>query len=266
MTIHILLARQRSGTGALGSTLDQHPGIDYIGEVFHTDGVERPENYFNFLYGRLKADPRRGLPDASNKNFMEYMAHLAATQKKKSNLIIDVKYSSTHHFNGGWYSPCDMPKFIQYAKREGMKIIHLKRKNLIKTFVSGRLAEINKVWHAREDDEIKTRELKVDCQQLLNYLNSTQRTINHFNGYLRKYASVIELEYEDLFRADGSIVTGELDRLSSFLDVDPAPFQELKPNFVKQTSDELSEVITNYAEVVQFLAGTPFRDLLGAKK
>jgi LPS sulfotransferase NodH len=264
MAIHILLARQRSGTGALGSTLDQHAAIRYLGEVFHTDGYEREDNYFNFLLARLTSDPRRGLPDANDRNFTEFMEHLAATQAGKPNVIIDVKYSSTHHFNGGWYSPCDMPKFIQFAKRGGMKIIHLKRKNLIKTFVSGRLAEMNKVWHAREEEEVKTRQLNVEKQPLLNYLNTTQRIINHFDGYLRKYPHVIELEYEELFRPDGSIVADELAKVSGFLDIDNKPFETLQPSFVKQTSDELSEVITNYAEVIEFLAKTPFRNMLGA--
>lgn len=75
-----------------------------------------------------------------------------------------------------------------------------------------------------------------------------------------------ELEYEELFRPEGSIVTEELAKLSGFLQINSEPFGNLQPNFVKQTSDELSDVITNYAEVVEFLPKTPFSNLLEARQ
>lgn len=262
MTIHIMLARQRSGTGALGSLLDQHPGIRYLGEVFHTDGYDRKVNYFNFFLQKVTENPRRALPDACEQNFAEYLAHLRETITGKPNIILDIKYSSTHHFNGGWHAPLDMPKLIHFAKRDKMKIIHLKRSNYIKTFVSGRLAELNKVWHATPKDELPVQQITVDKDVLLSYLNATNRTVSHFDGYFRKYPHIAEIEYGTLFRADGSIDAAELKKIASLLGVDEEVLGTLQPSFVKQTKDELAGVITNYEEIVSHLASTPFSGML----
>lgn len=262
MTIHILLARQRSGTGAFGSLIDQHPAIRYLGEVFHTDGYDRPVNYFNFLLGKVSQDPRRALPDANERNYQEYMAHLREAVTDRPHVVIDVKYSSTHHFNGGWHSPFDQPRFMQFAKRDNICFVHLKRSNYIKTFVSGRLAELNKVWHATKEDKIAVTQVTVDKHALLNYLNSTNRTVNNFDGYLRKYPHVTEVEYGTLFNADGSVNHAELRKVATLIGLAGDAFDGLQPSFVKQTKDSLVDVITNYDEIFEFLGKTPFSGML----
>src|ERR1700737_1095076 len=101
MAVSILLARQRSGTGALGSCLDQHPMISYVGEVFHDDSIDRPPNYFWFLIKSLQSDPSVALPNSNGKRLDAYLAFLES-QGKKPNILIDVKLRSLHHFNAHW--------------------------------------------------------------------------------------------------------------------------------------------------------------------
>ena len=262
MALHVLLARQRSGTGAFGSILDQHPAIRYLGEVFHPNERKHEVNYFNFLLTKITANPERGLAMANEENYREFAAHVE-TRGRKKNVIIDVKYSSTHHFNGPWHSPFDMPKFVMLCRQDKRRILHLKRRNFLKTFVSGRLADLNAVWHARPDDQLAVTKLTVEIPAMMNYLRVTGRTVNHFDGYLRKYPHVLELEYEVLFPSDGAISSEVMTRVAGFLDVEAGPLVAAAPAFVKQTSDNLSGVLENYEEVTAALKGTEFAWMSG---
>lgn len=252
----ILLARQRSGTGALGSMLDQHSEVRYLGEVFHDNEIRRTENYFNFYLSKVAEDRNHSLPGNAESLFNEYVEFILAAQKKV-NVILDIKYSSTHHFNGYWHAPYDAPKLFKLAAKKSVKILHLKRKNLLKTYISGRLAEQNKAWHVTDSTVLKVSTLKINTAQLLNYLKATHREVSHFDSALKKYNGVIEVEYSSIFTPEGLPVLPEVKRLSDFLNVSSDEFTNIKPAFIKQADDKLINVIENYEEVVAALADTP---------
>lgn len=271
MPVTLLLARQRSGTGALGSLLDQHPDVHYAGEVFHADHrnatganlfFDEQANYFNYLLRKIEIEPRRALPDAAGQNFSDFFAGLRDAFPQKRHTLVDVKYSSTHHFNGGWHSPLDMPKLLRFAMRDEFRIIHLKRRNLVKVFVSGRLAEQAKTWHATSEAALVSGVVRIDRHALLNFLNVATRTTALFDGWLRAYSRVIELEYESLFSADDGMDAGSVERLAGLLDVDGESLRSLRPRVLKQTSDDLRSVIENHDEIARHLAGTPFAGML----
>lgn len=261
MALHILLARQRSGTGAFGSLIDQHPEIRYLGELFHPGEIERQHNYFNFLLNAIKQNPERGLPGANEINHQEFFEYVENLEKK-SNIFVDVKYSSTHHFDGYWHAPLDIPFFLQLCKRNDRKIVHLKRRNYLKTYVSGLLAERNKIWHAKQNDTIKITSLQLNSKELLDYLRSITHQVEHFESYLSKYPQIMTLEYENLFQASGTLADDVIENLSAFLEVDEAAFRTIKPFFVKQASDDLSVVIENYDEIYSNLKNTLFAWML----
>ncbi len=261
MALHVLLARQRSGTGALGSLLDQHPQISYYGEVFHPDEIDREHNYFNFLLKKAKGDPNNALPSANEQNYRDYIAQLESSGQKGS-VLIDVKYSSTHHFNGYWHSPLDPPGFLQICQRERRKIIHLKRHNLLKTRISGLLAEHNKIWHATPEDTITVKTLTLDTEEVLGFLASMSQQVTYFDNYLGNYPQILTLSYENLFQASGTLASDTSKSLAAFLEVDEEPFNTLTPFFVKQASDDLSAVIENYDEISSCLNNTRFAWML----
>ncbi len=261
MSLHILLARQRSGTGVLNSVINAHPEISCVGELFHPNEISHKNNYFNFLLQKIRIDPTRALPGANETNYQEFMAHIKSLAYKK-NIFIDVKYSSTHHFNDYWHSTFDMPKFLQLCKKDQRKILHLKRRNYLKTYISGRLAEQNKIWHTQEKSAIKITSLILNETSLLNYLRSTTRQVNNFDGYLRKYAHVLELEYEELFQENGLLSIQIAEKIADFLEVERKPFETVSPTLIKQTSNNLAAVIENIDEITIALNKTEFSWML----
>jgi hypothetical protein len=257
MPLHILLATQRSGSGALGSLLDQNPDIGYLGELFHPDGILESDNYFAFLKNILKSNPDRGLPVSSKENFNDYIKFLTDKSEKKD-LIIDIKYDSTHHFNGEWYAPSDTPFLLNFANEYNFKIIHLQRKNLLKKYLSGKLAEVNNIWHTADVDSIKVTTLKVDPSDLLSCLEYTDRQASQFDQFLLSNPNVFQLEYEEIFRTEGDIKEDALTPLAEFLCVDPIQLNGIQPVWKKQVKLALPEIIQNYEEVFAALEHTKY--------
>jgi len=261
MALHILLARQRSGTGALGSILDQHPEVKYLGELFHPNEISRKNSYFNFLLQKISNDVNKGLPTAHEQNYKEYMEYVDGFEVKK-NVFIDVKYSSTHHFNGNWHTPFDIPKFLQFCKRDQRKIIHLKRQNFLKTYVSGKLAEQNKIWHAKNNADIAITSIKLEVKPLLQYLRSAARQVMHFEGYLKNYPNILELEYDNLLQNNGQLNIEVANDIANLLNIDATLFEKIKTAFVKQTPNDLNTVIENIEEISNLLQGSEFEWML----
>lgn len=253
MALAFLIARQRSGTGALGSVLDKHPDLRYVGEVFHPDNFGASGNYFTFLHERVKEDPKRALPNAQAENFTAF-AEMMQGRFPNQTVIIDIKYRSLHQANGGWQGLAEMPWLLGHAKREGLPVIHLTRKNYVESFVSGRLAEANKVWHARQEDEIKVTSTVVNLRNLSNYLVSTDREVALIREWLGKSRKVLEVDYGDLFDREGTLRPPLAERLSKLFDI--GPFEDREPAFKKQAPARLRESIRNFPLIAEGLAGT----------
>lgn len=255
----ILLARQRSGTGALGTILDKHNQVKYLGEIFHPGNVGNSHNFFTYKLEAIKKNPELVLPDRGIElldGFLDWKADLIKDQFP----IIDVKYSSLHHISNPWLEPSARPHLLSHCVKNRLPIIHLTRENYLHGFVSGRLAEANNVWHARNDDEIKVTSVEINTDFLLSHFNQTKASVNLVRQWLGKRFFVLEVEYADLFAADGSFSPDIRDDLQDLLGIEA--FTDTKPVFVKQNKAPLSESIQNYDEVISALKGTDFEWML----
>ena len=89
-----LIARQRSGTNALGSALNNHPDIFYLNEVFHDhplikgrlDGGLTIYNYFYFITQVYN----KSISDLCNirEVFDLYIQYISSNSNKKINIMI----------------------------------------------------------------------------------------------------------------------------------------------------------------------------------
>lgn len=258
--ISILLARQRSGTGALSGILDQQQSINYIGEVMHDDHLNEENNFFNFYLKKVVESPSQALPSARTQQLKDYFSFLKELYPESGHVIVDIKYRSLHHFNGLWHGPREVPKLLQISREMGLGIIHLTRKNFIKTYVSGLLADMNKVWHAEPDTKIDITTVKLDCVKLFNYLNATRNEVEFVSGFLKNSTNVLHLEYEDIFDENGLFNTEYEEKIVRFYGL--SEFKRAAPQYVKQTSDQLQEVIENFEEVSTFLKNTVYSWML----
>lgn len=251
----ILLARQRSGTGALGTILDKHSQIKYLGEIFHPNNVGSANNFFTYQLKAIKKDPELVLPGRGLElldGFFGWKADLIKNQLP----IIDAKYSSLHHLCPPMLNPLERPSLLTHCIQNKLPIIHLTRENYLHTYLSGRLAEANKVWHARSDSEIKITSIDIDVKQLIFYCNQTKTSVNMMQQWLGKRHFVLEIDYANLFDEDGSFSNDIREELEDLLDIDG--FKDTTPVFVKQNNAPLSEAIKNFEQVFDALHKTEF--------
>lgn len=249
----LFLARQRSGTGALGSVLDKHPELKYLGEIFHPANVGQPDNYFTFLLDFVAKDPQRALPDANEQNLLEYL-ELIQSRYPGQFLIIDVKYRSLHHLLGGWNGLNEMPWLIRYARSNRMPIIHLTRRNFVESFVSGRLAEANKVWHTSDQGAAKIKSTPINIRQLSAYIQGISEEVALIERWTETYGVLVKTDYADMFDRAGHITEAVANNISRAFQI--GPFVDRAPSFVKQAPSSVTESIENIELVRTALAGT----------
>ncbi len=257
----LLIARQRSGTGALGTTLDRQPGIRYLGEVFHPANVGQPLNYFTWLRDMAAEDPNAVLPDRGVEVLGRFLEKVVDPDAGLP--ILDVKYNSLHHIRSGFQAPNDVPKLIAICREAGTPIIHLRRRNQLEVFVSGLLADANKVWHARDVAQIKIESVRVATGPLLRFLASGVLQDQLMVRWLGARTRVLTVYYEEMFDPDGQVSQATATSLAGFLGLEP--FTDRSVIFVKQNRRPLREAIENYDEVAEALSGSEFEWMLAER-
>lgn len=254
----LLIARQRSGTGALGTTIDRQRNVRYLGEVFHPNNVGQDRNYFTHATQAVAEDPELLLPKGVPELLDRF---LDATVPDTGRLpILDVKYNGLHHLSSPWRSPEEPPWLIKECREQGYPIIHLRRLNLVEVFVSGRLAQENKVWHARKDEEISVTRVKVEPVQLLRFLTIQSNIDRIVQNWLGPRAEVLNVYYETMFDAEGNISELVGEQVSRFLGI--PPFEDRSVMYVKQNRKPMREAIENFGAVMDALESTEFEWML----
>jgi hypothetical protein len=259
MTFCAMIAKQRTGTGALGSVLDQHPSISYVGEVFHHDAVDSAPNYFWFLRNLVKEDPGMILPDLNVRRFGLYSDFLE-TRKGRLRTVVDIKYSSLHHFNAHCLGIQEPPTLFKILRNKDIPVIHLSRRNHLKTFVSGRLAVLNNEWHARSQDQIRVRSLRLNPQDCLRFIKMETGENARVRRILENHPKLLDLEYAELFDETGEVRHAMAEALVNFLQVQA--FRKRRPVQIKQTSDDLPIVVQNYDELATAFGDSPYAWML----
>ncbi|MEN9932759.1 MAG: hypothetical protein RIS17_1332 [Pseudomonadota bacterium] len=253
MSYVLLLARQRTGTGALNSALEKHPNIKYLGEIFNPNDVNSETNFFRFYEKEIKARGKKTWPNIKAAVFQRYIKIMHERYKRKT-LITDVKYNNLHHLDGNWRGLIEMPLFLQETMNCDRPIIYLKRKNRLRTFLSGVLAELNNVWHTSEKRHLRRLSVPIDTNYLCNYIDITEKEDELISNWIGHYHKKIEFDYADLFSSSGEINS---QIIGSVLDLMGQPLVPgLQPSIIKQAPMDLTAAIENFEDVQRALAGT----------
>jgi hypothetical protein len=263
MTVFVLLARNRSGSGALGSLLDRTPSLAYLWEVFHDNFIDRPSNYFCFMREFCKENPDAWMPSQARARFDEYLDYLSSWSKKrygKPDVLMDMKYNSMHHFNANWLALDEPPTLFKILRDKNVPIIHLRRKNHLRAYVSGLYAHKNKTWHSTTYESITVRSLTINVKDCLDYLRVLKWQDDRVDWILSGYSPQLELEYSELFDLRGRLSAPARQHLADFCCVSPQSIGE--PELVKLTPNALDRVIENYAEVESCLRESPYAWML----
>jgi hypothetical protein len=214
----------RTGSTHLVSLLNSHPDIRCFGELFtHHEGTLDEA----FVTSPID-DP------------VEYVAQLTAPLTERAiGFKLPLNSIRAH------------PEALRVLEGDRMRIVRLRRLNLLALLASRRLLASTKVPQSTHGDYGDTT-VVIEPKQALAVFRLTDEHEQYLDG-LADGSAVFQITYEDLSAGRG------LDELQSFLGVDPVPLESV---FKRVRSRPLAETIENWDEVEAALRGTPYERFL----
>ncbi|TNE61867.1 MAG: hypothetical protein EP335_14360 [Alphaproteobacteria bacterium] len=253
-----LFARQRSGTGALAGLLNRHADCRYPGEVMGDAVAGNPFHYFHWLPGAVAAEPSLVLPDRAADRLAAYVAHVR-TLAGQGAVVLDVKFSQTHHFEAYERGPDTVPALFTHIRALGLPVIFLRRRNLLRAHLSHLSAEATGVWHTA-GDRAKLPKLQVEPANLLRALQGRARQERRFDRIQTLFPAATLLDYETLFSPDGGLTPDAAGKLEATLGL--TGLAALRTDQKKLRPGPIADGVENYAALQKALKGTVFEWML----
>lgn len=214
----IILTRSRTGSNMLMTYLNDHPHIASDGEVLGTLAGQDYKKILAKVFGKqpffIKA-----------KGFKIFYYH--PLDEKPDDL---------------WTTLADM---------NDLHVIHLKRKNILRTLISREIAGIQNVWYTSSSQQQKTDQsisVSFTAEDLADKFEQT-RNWEQGGDELFKHHPLLTVYYEDLAN----------DRDAAFKKVtDFLGFEYIHPEtpLTKQNNKSLKETVSNYDELKMAFSGT----------
>jgi LPS sulfotransferase NodH len=221
----LILTSGRTGSSHLVSLLDSHPDLCCFGELFRPAEASLPFFYVNTPH----TDPH------------EYLASLTdRVGKRLMGFKLTPNCLATH------------PEAERLLQDTRVRVILLRRVNLLAQALSGGLAKATGVWHSTGGKRNPHAQVRIPPERIVGTLIKLQEQQLALVALCREHP-VFELSYEDL-AADN-----RLDDVQRFLGVEPQP---LTSRYRRLDPRPLREKIENWEEVRAALVGTQFEGLL----
>lgn len=234
-TKFIILARSRTGSNLLRGMLRTHSQVLSFGEIFRNPdsidfdvpGHETTERVLA-LYQR---DPVRFL---NTQIFRRLPLQVQAVGFK-----LFYYHARTPPWQAVWEHLQRVPE---------LRVIHLKRRNILRTHLSRARAERSDRWVNLSGEAEDAASIELSYEACLKDFTQTRQWERDANAYFRAHPK-LELFYEDLAQGYET----EMARLVAFLGL---PAEPMKPQTHKQTQQPLAAAIANYAALKQQFAGS----------
>jgi hypothetical protein len=234
----IIPSSHRFGSTLLMSLLDSHPKIICYSEIFNIGPPKFDKKYISFENDRFLARLR----DIYPLKFLNKCVFCSYNNKFNSigfkifyNQLLEDKFQ-------------ELKKYL--SNLNNLKIIHLKRKNLLKAFFSLKLAEKTGNWTIEESRHRKPKKIYIDYENFLNYLKSTEKLENRCLKLFKKN-NILKISYEELIKNRKKI----LSKIQNFLGIS---HEKLKTNLIKQNPFPLSKSVSNYKQLKQKFKRTKY--------
>jgi hypothetical protein len=238
----VILTTQRTGSTFLVMALDSHPQIESAGEIL----VGAPD--------RLRAPYRGPFPRkvAKTARFVKSGAWLPGSRMRR-------------FFTGGnapvrvfkvMYNQLGNPFARRYLQgNTNIKVLHLRRRNLLKMHVSQLL--LGKRTKPQTRESVPTIRVHVDPQAALTRMRRSRALYEQFEQLFAHHPR-LNLTYEEMI--DGQAIREEVaDRVCGFLGVEKLPMTSA---LLKVNPDSLGDIVSNYTELTDVLSQSEFADLL----
>lgn len=224
-TKFIIITRSRTGSNLLISLLDSHPEIEAFGEMF------------NRLHG----------------NSSEWIWNGVFGYKSKSVKVVGFKIFYYHPLDSD-----DQWVWERIYNDPSIPIIHLIRENTLQTFLSRQIADKTKVWHDKTGGKMMDaadKRVHLNPADCIEEFEKTEKWMNEVDDRIKDHRS-LKISYEQL---TGPEQAQTLSNIQTFLGVKAVP---LASEMRKQNSEQLSDLIENFAEIEALLKDTRWERFL----
>lgn len=152
----------------------------------------------------------------------------------------------------------DMDGFTRLLQSKGCHIIQMRRRNMVKAVVSRinarRLYEASGNWNLYKEAD-RMPPLEIDPQQFERFLDERKQADQTLDAYVSSLnLPRIKVEYEDLLVNRDRVMR----ELFTFIKVRP---QQLQGKTLKNTQDDLKEVVLNFDDLRSRYRGTAYASM-----
>jgi hypothetical protein len=228
----VLFAHPRSGSTNLYQVLQAHPALHILEEPFN-------EHYASWQPGNQD--------------------YLASVHDARS---LDAQLAEIFtHYNGLKMLDYQLSDALleHILSRPDLRIVFLRRRNLLQTIVSNLIAVQTNLWKKWEMERplevyyaglqpLDISEVRSRVEQLARHLQWCESVLDR-----RTDGRVLKIVYEDFYFAPPTVQEASLDRLWRFLDLEPLPLAGLeyylRPEMTKLNTPDTYRLLPNAAEI-----------------
>jgi len=223
-----IIGTMRSGSNLLQRVLDSYEGIFCHGELFNPVFIGFHPKHNNQFAGYARNDVEKR--DENLDQFIEII------RKERKAKVLGYRIFETHHL------------FDQILNDRQIKKIILHR-SYLDSYVSLKIAQQTNQWIlAREEDRKRVKKISVDLKELEKYWRDKSRFYRKINKVLLDTnQNYLEISYDDVL--DVVKVNSVAKALGSLEEK-----TKLEVDLVKQNPGTLKDKVTNYHDVMKFVA------------
>lgn len=262
-TKFVIIGQERTGSNLLQTLLASHSNILSFGEIFNVDEQVRKKALWSFVWNTrngasLIPSPTKELlspedvqilrarslkivkPLTLEDNPAEYLAKYVYKEYPDDIKAVGFRLFYSHARNDEW------KEAWEYLKSAHVKIIHLKRKNLLDRYLSYALALRSNVWISYTiENDAYNEPITLDPADCFKDLNRSLLYQQQIDGFFENNLK-LEVTYEALH----CNLVEENRKIQQFLGLE---YQELSSKTIKQRIRKKTEIIANYNALKQQL-------------
>lgn len=255
----VILGQQRSGTTVFRQLLDV-AGCRDLGEIFHSDVRTNPNNFFSHVLAAAKENPSSIHPTNYQRIFGRFLDE--RIDAFSDTTVVDVKHGDA------WSVDASVrgirPKAIDIFAERGAIFVHLRRRNKLRVFVSGRIALRTKQWRQENVSGLpkERRLLEPSASDAVDFIERAIASDADIYRWITSYQHH-SFDYEDLLGPDGVLGEGALNCCRSILPDSPLLDGALdKLTLQRQNPEPITDLLQNLDYFDNYLSKTPHHWML----
>lgn len=235
----VIVGTQRTGTTLVRTSLNSHSRIRCSGEVFKTrpPPYKEPDGYWAYC----RSDRMAWLKKAMTRRAHIYgFLNGLLTDGRVNAVGFKLMFSHARRY----------PEVVQYIRETALKVIHVERRNSLKTLLSREIAKATGVYHRIGDGPGRSATpVRLDPRTIVARLDAIGLEGDTWRTLLTGGLEVHSITYEDFVAGQDA----QSRALLAFLGVD---YEPLRSELSKVNPTDPKLMIENYDEIAEVLKDT----------